>query len=115
MVNKIYNAKNQVLGLIESRISERGIDRVDIHEMGELADIVKDFAEAEKNCWKAQYYRAQVSNSMETRYGYSQGGTQSYNNNYNNVINEIRQSMMNSTPEERERMRNEIHTIIGSM
>lgn len=64
MVNEISDAKAKVLERIKKNINERGIDRMDIAEMGALSDIVKDFAEAEYYC--------EVTEAMRgSSYGYS--------------------------------------------
>ena len=71
MVERIKETKDQILERMEQTISERGIDRVDVNEMGKLADIVKDLAEAEKACWEAEYYMS-VTEAMD-EYGYDDG------------------------------------------
>ena len=100
MVEKIREIKDQALKRMEQSINERGIERADVTEMGKLADVVKDLAEAEKACWEAEYYRS-VTEAMEegsmgyedgmeyarggqggSSRGYSQGG-QSYRRGYN--------------------------------
>lgn len=65
MVEKIKDNKDQVLRRMEQVINERGPERMDVQEMGKLADIVKDLAEAEKSCWEAEYYRS-VTEAMES-------------------------------------------------
>lgn len=98
MVEKIKETKDKVLRRMEQAIDERGMERADVNELGKLADIVKDMAEAEKSCWEAEYYRS-VSEAMEDgsmgyedgmgyargyRRGYSQGqgGSQGYRRGY---------------------------------
>lgn len=71
MVERIKETKDQILERMEQTINERGIDRVDVNEMGKLADIVKDLAEAEKACWEAEYYMS-VTEAMDD-YGYEEG------------------------------------------
>lgn len=79
MVEKIYNLKNKALQRMEQAIDERGVERMDVKEVGELADIVKDLAEAEKECWEAEYYmsitEAMGDESMGYEMGYAQGGS----------------------------------------
>lgn len=70
MVDKIYQAKAKVLERIDRSIAERGTDRMDIQEMGMLADIVKDLSEAEKACWEAEYYKS-ISQAMASGAGYT--------------------------------------------
>ena len=60
MVDVIFDLKNQLLGDVLRETRERGIDHLD----KEKVDMIKDLAEAEKNCWKASYYRA-VTEAME--------------------------------------------------
>ncbi len=80
MVEKIKEIKDQALRRMEQSINERGIERADVGEMGKLADVVKDLAEAEKSCWEAEYYRS-VTEAMgdgtmgyDDGMGYSRGG-----------------------------------------
>lgn len=81
MVEKIKQSKDRVLERLAQAIDERGIDRMDVTEVGKLADVVKDLAEAEKSCWEAEYYMA-VTDAMEDGsmgydgMGYPQGGSQ---------------------------------------
>lgn len=66
MVEVIFDLKNQLLEDLEKDAQERGIDHLD----KEKVDMVKDLAEAEKDCWKAEYYRS-VTEAMEGASGYS--------------------------------------------
>lgn len=66
MVEKIYKIKNQILEKIDSDIEKSGgIDKMNTAFLGQMVDMVKDLAEAEEKCWKAQYYR-QVSEAMKS-------------------------------------------------
>lgn len=75
MVEEIKKTKDMFLAQMEQLVNERGIGRVDVKMMGEYADIVKDMAQAEKDCWQAEYYRA-ATESMQrgSAAGYAQGG-----------------------------------------
>lgn len=66
MVEVIFDLKNQLLEDLEKDVQERGIDHLD----KEKVDMVKDLAEAEKDCWKAEYYRS-VTEAMEGSSGYN--------------------------------------------
>lgn len=85
MVEAIKETKDQILEKMQQTIDERGIERMDVAEVGKLADAVKDMAEAEKACWEAEYYRtvteAMEDGSMgyEDGMGYAQGGQQGGN------------------------------------
>ena len=78
MVEDIYALKNEILQQANKELKERGPERIDVARMGEMVDMVKDLAEAEKDCWKAQYYRNAVTEAMENKYGYTtqMGGPQ---------------------------------------
>lgn len=71
MVDKIYEIKNKVLGQIEQDMREKGPSRID----GDMVDMVKDLAEAEKCCWEAEYYRSVVE-AMGGGSGYGMSGSQ---------------------------------------
>lgn len=58
---------------MEQAIDERGMERADVNELGKLADIVKDMAEAEKSCWEAEYYRSVTEAMGEGTMGYEDG------------------------------------------
>ena len=70
MVEKIKEIKDQALRRMEQSINERGIERADVQEMGKLADIVKDLAEAEKACWEAEYYMSVTEAMGDGQMGY---------------------------------------------
>ena len=135
MVDKIKMIKDHVLQRMEQEIGERGVDRFDVHEMGKMADIAKDLAEAEKSCWEAEYYMA-IAEGMGSQ-GYTNGtniGSMPYNNDsqgyrdsrgryarrpgytpmgYHGEIEGIREAMQNATPEEREKMQRELRQIVN--
>lgn len=76
MVDKIYQMKNEILQQAKKELEERGPERMDVDRLGEMVDMVKDLAEAEESCWKAQYYRNAVTEAMESKYGYPAGTVQ---------------------------------------
>lgn len=132
MVELIKQAKDSMLERMEQAINERGAERVDVSEMGKLADIVKDLAEAEKSCWEAEYYRT-VSESMEggsmgyDSMGYQgqRGGSQGrsgyrdsmgryarrgYEGRYghDDVMQTVKDLMTSADPQEREQLKREL-------
>ena len=58
MVGNICEIKNRIVEYID--LETRDVARMDTKEIGELVDMVKDLAEAEKNCHKATYYETVV-------------------------------------------------------
>lgn len=73
MKDAIRDTKEQILQRMQSSIAERGVERADVAELGMLADMVKDLADADESCWEAKYYEA-VTGAMDgSRAGYGMG------------------------------------------
>lgn len=82
---KLYKAFETVVGWFENETS-KGVTQVDTDELGKVADIIKDLADAKKNCsetekneWEQCYYAHVImameragddEEGMENRYGY---------------------------------------------
>lgn len=66
MTDKITMMKDRVLDYMDQEIGKYGNNRMDVKQMGDLADIIKDLAEAEYYC--------SVSNAMgdQQPQGYTQ-------------------------------------------
>lgn len=131
MVERIKEAKDQFLDLMEQDIKQHGgVQRVDVKLHGELADIVKDLAEAEKSCWEAEYYRAvtEAMGGQQASYGYSRmgygGGMDTGRRGYgsgsaanggimghSDPVSAIRDMLMTADPDTKMRIRSEL----GSM
>lgn len=134
MVEEIYKMKNELLQQAKKELAERGPERIDVNRMGEIIDMVKDLAEAEKSCWEASYYR-KVTEAMEGSSGYTQmtnsnpasgGGnmarqgydSQSMRQGYSSMghgdlIEKLSEEYRNLGPEERMMMKNRIFTELG--
>lgn len=73
---KIKELKQKLVECFESEIATKGLGCVDTEEAGEVIDMIKDLAEAEKACMEALYYQ-KVTEAMlsydEPRYGESMG------------------------------------------
>ena len=121
MVNEIYELKNMILNDVMETAKSQGVNRIDDKKI----DMIKDLAEAEKDCWKAQYYR-RVTEAMEsekqgygtsTRQGYG-GGTgssaqtvrQGYMG-YSGVLDPIREALQKADPDSREKLRKELRSM----
>ena len=130
MVEEIYKMKNQILQQAEKELAERGPERIDVNRMGEMIDMVKDLAEAEKSCWEAAYYR-KVTEEME-KSGYTQmtnsnpasgggnmarqgyGMRQGYGSmGHGDLIEKLSEEYRNLGPDERMMMKNRIFTELG--
>ena len=122
MVEDIYKMKNELLKQAKKELEERGPERIDVNRMGEIIDMVKDLAEAEKSCWEADYYR-KVSKSMEGSSGYSgydsmgYGSTGSMRQGYgsSDMVEEFAEKYAQLRPDERMAMKNQLLTKLGSM
>lgn len=55
----LIGAKDQLLEAFKAKLSE-GIAAMDAEEAGEVVDMIKDLAEADKACWEACYYKSIV-------------------------------------------------------
>lgn len=64
MVEVISEDKNRILEYMGKSLEKYGPDKMNVDEIGKLADAIKDMAEAEKACWEAEYYRS-VTEAME--------------------------------------------------
>lgn len=125
MVEKIKATKDKVLDFMEREIGKYNGDRMDVKEAGDLADIIKDLAEAEKSCWEAEYYRS-VSEAMGSssgssgytqptgdRMGYGDmggGARRGYSGGmgHTDPLSSIREMMSSLSPEMRKQLRNEL-------
>lgn len=71
-MNDICEMKNRIITMTQHCLENPA--NVDVHVMGEMVDMVKDLYEAEKDCWKACYYRELVCEMQgergSERYGY---------------------------------------------
>ena len=133
MVNRIYELKNRFIEKIESDISQRGIERINIEEMGKMVDMVKDLAEAEAYCMKAKYYDT-VTTAMEEsdkgssgytnpmremggKYSSRDAGSSGYqygSMGHTDIMEPLRQAMQNAGPDERSKLRNEVLSMVGT-
>ncbi len=134
MVDKIYQLKNAILQELEKAAHDKGADRLD----GDMVDMVKDLACAEKDCWEAEYYRNVVeamdgaagyspmgyqpaqggqANRMgwQNQYGSGRGGRRGYDGSYGyqDPLEAVRSAMQGAAPEERERMKGELRKLAG--
>lgn len=84
----VKELKEQLLNCVKNEISCKGLDQVDTSEAGEVVDMIKDLAKAEKDCMEALYYE-KVTEAMlsyeTTRYGEENMG---YNPNRNSRTGE---------------------------
>lgn len=76
--SKLCEMKKTLCCWVEQQIAQ-GPERINAQELGEAVDMIKDFAEAEKACYEACYYKAVVE-AMEE---YEENPRMGYNPNRN--------------------------------
>lgn len=71
---KFDEMKEEFISTLCTAMKSRGLEQMDTKEIGEVVDVIKDFAEAKKYCMEALYYQ-KVTEAMlsyeEPRYGYN--------------------------------------------
>ena len=124
MVENIYAIKNRILNHIEREAED--LNRINVKELGEMVDMVKDLAEAEKNCWEASYYKA-TSEAMDSYSGYSGGSMTTARSGYSNgmrsgyqedsdkddIIGMLGSEYHSLSPDERRTMRKKVFAALG--
>ena len=111
MVGKIYELKNEIL------------QRIDVKEMGELVDMVKDLAEAEASCWQAEYHRTVIEamKGSNERQGYQMAsrGSMGYDSlkpylgYHEDIIAPVRQALQSASTEDRAKLKDELRKMMG--
>lgn len=113
MTDDIKMLKAKVIQFMDQEVGKYGNNRMDVKQVGELADVIKDLAEAEYYCT--------VAESMGQP---SQGGMSSYQGGYGmqanpmggsgmsqghgDPISSIHEMLNNATPEMRTQIRKEL-------
>lgn len=100
--------KNQLLQQAEKELADRGPDRIDINRMGEMVDMVKDLAEAEKSCWEARYYQSIVG-AMNQPQGYMQSqGYMQHTASYDKLVEQLGSEYSHLSPDEKMMMKSKV-------
>lgn len=60
----IDTMKETLMGYVKQAINQP-VDCIDAEELGEMVDMLKDFAELKRNCYEAKYYET-VTKAMDT-------------------------------------------------
>lgn len=78
-VNEICKIKDDLLAALRAEMAN-GLQCMNVCETGQVVDMIKDLAEAEKCCWEACYYKS-VSEAMEEHdEEYDENDRSGYNN-----------------------------------
>lgn len=121
MIEKISEVKTKVLEFMGQEVNKYGNSRMDVKEIGDLADIVKDLAEAEYYCTVAQSmgggqesygYQGSMGYGGQGGQGGNQGGMrQGYAMNgmgHTDPMQIVRDAMASMDPDTRAMLRNEL-------
>lgn len=65
--NDISDLKKDLIKILSSELHTKGVQELDAKECGEVADMIKDLAEAEKCCMEACYYSSVVKSMEEAK------------------------------------------------
>ena len=60
----IAGIKKDLIKILDAELHMKGVDDLDTKDCGEVTDMIKDLAEAEKNCLEACYYE-KIIKAME--------------------------------------------------
>lgn len=119
MTEDIKVLKAKVMQFMEQEVGKYGNGRMDVKQVGELADVIKDLAEAEYYCTVAEAMTADKQEPMgysqpTGRQGYSggmrSGGRQGYGGGMMGHTDpmQVVRDMMATNPELRSQLRNEL-------
>ncbi len=134
MIDRIYDLKKRLLDYTDKTLEKYGPDRMDVTEIGKIADAIKDLSQAEKECMESEYYQS-VTDAMD-RSGYMPDGMHDgqYRSGYNpnrdsmgrysrrrgyrygydhDPIQGVREAMTSAAPEDREKMQRELRQMLG--
>lgn len=125
MIEDIKRLKEKILQYTDQEVNKYGNNRMDTKVVGELADVIKDLAEAEYYCSVAQAMgesEAAGYSGMGGRSGYggqsggmSGGGRSGYGGNmmgHTDPMSAIRDIMNTADPETKMMLRNEINKMM---
>lgn len=104
MKTKLCEIKNRMLTMVMSQMDH--LDTVDVCELGEAIDIIKDIAEAEYYC--SVVYAMDNKEPSSTNAAYQ---THNVNTYLHTLANDIHKMMDTMSPEERMMMRDKLHDL----
>lgn len=121
MIDKIKITKDRILDFMDQEIGKYGNSRMDVKQVGELADIVKDLAEAEYYCSVSKAMEGGsdtqgYTRPMDDRMGYGgMGGRAGYGGSmgHSDPVSAIRDMFMTADPDTRSMIRNEMSKLMG--
>lgn len=114
MIEKIEMIKTKVLDFMDQEVGKYGNNRMDVKQVGDLADVIKDLAEAEYYCSVAKSMEGNQNEAM--RYqggGYMQADPMGSRGGYTSQghgdpMTSIHEMLNNASPEMRAQIRKEL-------
>lgn len=79
-MREIADTKERLMTELHAKVAS-GLKSCDVKEAGEVVDMIKDLADAEKNCWEACYYETVVKAMEEKTEDWDEGEMMGYNPN----------------------------------
>lgn len=111
MIEDIKMLKEKVLQHMDQEIGKYGNGRMDVKQIGDLADVVKDLAEAEYYCTVAESMGGSQGYTQPRTMGYQSqgmgGGRQGYGMGHTDPMQIVR-DVLASNPELRSQLRSEL-------
>lgn len=104
MIDKICMIRRQLVMKVDDDIAERGLDRIDVQNLGEVIDMIKDLAVAEEKLRKADYYH-RVTVAMD-------GGEQ-MRIKHPELADAITRALQSADPHDREMIRGEVMAMLA--
>ena len=108
-MHDIEKMKERVCERLYLAIEERGIERMDVNEVGKLADIVKDLAQAMESCAEAEYY-GKISEAMGNPQGTPTADISSPE--YEEAMENIKTTLNSVSPFEKQKMMRELRSLV---
>lgn len=112
MTEDIKIIKAKILQFMDQEVGKYGNGRMDVKQIGELADVIKDLAEAEYYCTVAESmtkgqesmgYTQPTSGNMRSGYGMM---------GHSDPLSSIREMMMTADPETKAMLRSEMTKLL---
>lgn len=76
---ELYNAKQKLMEMFREELNEdKTVVGCNIEKIGELADMIKDLSEAEKECMEKKYYEMLICNLMQEDESMNEVGRMGY-------------------------------------
>lgn len=104
MIDKICTIRKQLVSKVDGDIAERGLDRIDVQNLGEVVDMIKDLAVAEEKLRKADYYHRVIA---------AMDGGEPMRTSHPEIADAISRALSSADPHERETIKGEVMAMLA--